>query len=106
MVVFRVALLAVIATFVLAAAPPERTATPPRYAEARADTIRHTVIAGETLIVDLPGDGYRALNPPALSWLVDRSFMWRTLSQERGTLAVRFSRDDEVELVLLVEIVA
>lgn len=76
--------------------------------EAPADTIRHTVLAGETLIVDLRREGYRALNPPALSWLVDRSFMWRTLDQERGTLAVRFTRgtDDEVDLVLVVEIVA
>lgn len=107
MVVFRVGLLAAAGALLLAAAPAERAAPPPRYVEASADTIRHTVIAGQTLIVALPGPDYRALNPPALSWHVDRSFMWRTLAQERGTLAVRFAReDDEVALVLLVEIVA
>lgn len=108
MVVFRVGLLAAAGALLLAAAPAERAGPPPRYLEASADTIRQTVIAGQTLIVALPGPDYRALNPPALSWHVDRSFMWRTLAQERGTLAVRFAREDgdEVALVLLVEIVA
>lgn len=107
MVGLRVALLVAAGAIALAAAPPERAASAPRYVEASADTIRQSVIAGETLIVALPGPDYRALNPPALSWLVDRSFMWRTLPQERGALAVRFARgnDDEVAVVLLVEIV-
>ena len=110
MVVIRVALLVAVGALVAAAAPPERSAGPPRYVEAAApaDTVRQSVLAGETLIVALPSDEYRALNPPALSWLVDRSFMWRTLPQERGTLAVEFALGDrdEVSLVLLVEIVA
>ena len=81
-------------------------------AEASADTLRYSVRAGETLIVGLPagaGVEYRVERAPALSWLVDRSFMWRTLPQERGALPVVFRRlregrgDDR--LVLLVEIV-
>ena len=80
-----------------------------------ADTLRSTVRAGEALIVALPArvDGaparYEVDRAPALSWLVDRSFMWRTLPQERGALPVVFRRlregrgDDR--LVLLVEIV-
>ena len=70
--------------------------------------------AGETLIVALPPRvagrevRYQVQQAPALSWLVDRSFMWRTLRQERGTLPVRFRRTGGAggtdELVLLVEI--
>ena len=78
------------------------------------DTLRYSVRAGETLIVGLPARvagvevDYEIDEAPALSWLVDRSFMWRTLAQERGTLPVRLRRtasgraDDVV--VLLVEI--
>ena len=81
---------------------------------ARADTLRYEVRAGDALIVGLParvGGGeatYDLVDAPALSWLVDRSFVWQTLTQERGTLAVRVRRTvagrapDEV--VLLVQI--
>jgi hypothetical protein len=72
------------------------------------------VRAGETLIVALPGRiggsevSYEVIEAPALSWLVDRSFMWRTLSRERGTLPVRLRRTlsgrAAEDLVLLVEI--
>ena len=52
---------------------------------------------------------YQTLEAPALSWLVDRSFMWRTLERERGTLPVRFLQEaagaEPDTLVLLVEIV-
>ena len=99
----------------VAAAPPQRAADAARYpgAEARADTLRAQVRAGETLIVALPAavDGaeatYRAVEAPALSWLVDRSFMWRTLAAERGELAVVFERRGGAApeaVVLLVEI--
>lgn len=95
------------------AARAERAPAPPPYADqaSRADTLRYTVRAGETLIVALPATGeasYEVVEAPALSWLVDRSFMWRTLARERGTLPVRLRRTapgrapDEV--VLLVEI--
>ena len=79
-----------------------------------ADTLRYTVRAGETLIVALPPAvagapaSYQVDQAPALSWLVDRSFMWRTLAQERGTLAVVLRRTVEGRapepVVLLVEI--
>lgn len=105
MVVRLAALLVVAGAGLAASAPPERTDTPNRSAEVAADTLRHTVQAGETLIAALPSPGYRCLNPPALSWLVDRSFMWRTLPQERGSLAVRFEHDSREEVVMLVEIV-
>lgn len=95
----------------------ERPPAPRAYdgAEAtRADTLRYTVRAGETLIVALPGRAggsevsYEVIEAPALSWLVDRSFMWRTLARERGTLPVRLRRvgggNAPDEVVLLVEI--
>lgn len=55
------------------------------------DTLRHSVRGGEVLIIDLPEeldgqpvDSYSLLHAPALSWLVDYSFMWRTLPQDAG----------------------
>jgi hypothetical protein len=79
------------------------------------DTIRTAVQAGEPLLVTLPDEHrgrearYRVLDAPALSWLVDRSFYWRTLPAERGVLHVLFERTvDGAEpdtLVLAVELV-
>ena len=106
------------AGLLVAAAPPQRTADAARYPgprveEARADTLHARVRAGETLIVALPAAPggaeatYRAVEAPALSWLVDRSFMWKTLAAERGELAVVFERRGGLapeEVVLLVEI--
>ncbi|WP_412067614.1 hypothetical protein [Rubrivirga sp. IMCC43871] len=63
-----------------------------------ADTLRYAVRAGETLIVALPARlggtavTYEVADAPALSWLVDRSFMWRTLARERGALPVLLRR--------------
>ena len=81
---------------------------------ALADTLRFEVRAGETLIVGLPPRvagaeaTYEVVEAPALSWLVDRSFYWRTLAQERGTLPVRLRRlvsgRGSEDVVLLVEI--
>ena len=113
MTAFRFGLVLAIAGLLGAAAPPERAAAPARYAVAQADTLRAEVRAGETLIVALPAvaDGvetaYRVVEAPALSWLVDRSFMWRTLPAERGELPVRFERTagPAGEVVLLVEVV-
>lgn len=96
-------------------ASAERAPAPPPYgaAQASADTLRYSVRAGETLIVALPGSvggaevAYEVIQAPALSWLVDRSFMWRTLARERGTLPVRLRRTGggaPTEVVLLVEI--
>ena len=94
----------------------ERAPAAPPYADqaSRADTVRYTVRAGETLIVALPGGlagaevTYQVLEAPALSWLVDRSFMWRTLARERGVLPVRLRRTAPgrapEDVVLLVEI--
>ncbi|MDT0630511.1 hypothetical protein RQM47_09495 [Rubrivirga sp. S365] len=103
------------AGLLVAAAPPQRAAAPARYAAGavQADTLRAQVRAGETLIVALPASvggaeaTYRVVEAPALSWLVDRSFMWRTLPNERGSLPVVFERTGVApgEVVLLVEIV-
>ncbi len=91
----------------------ERAPAAPPYADqaSRADTLRYSVRAGETLIVALPASGevsYHVVEAPALSWLVDRSFMWQTLARERGTLPVRLRRTAPgratEEVVLLVEI--
>ena len=52
---------------------------------------------------------YRALDAPALSWLVDRSFYWRTLPTERGLRYVVFERtapgSEPDTFVLAVEVV-
>ena len=98
----------------LAAAPAERAGGPAPSAGARtappapaADTLRASVRAGETLIVGLPdGATYEVVRAPALSWLVDRSFMWRTLPAERGALPVVLRRRGAAAdtLVLLVEV--
>ena len=79
------------------------------------DTLRYEVRAGQTLIVALPAEfegreaSYRLLEAPALSWLVDRSFMWRTTPAERGQLPIRIERSAPGAfpdtLVLLVDIV-
>jgi len=82
------------------AATAERAPVPPPYGapQASADTLRYSVRAGETLIVALPGSvagadvAYEVIEAPALSWLVDRSFMWRTLARERGTQPLRHPR--------------
>jgi hypothetical protein len=65
---------------------------------AAADTIRLEVRAGLPLVTALPPRhqgrpaSYRLLQAPALSWLVDRSFFWRTLPTESGTMPVLVRR--------------
>ena len=67
----------------------------------QADTLRYAVTAGQPIIVQLPDEhrgrdaSYRLLRGPALSWLVDRSFFWRTLSSEYGTMHVLIERRAE-----------
>lgn len=105
MAALRIGILVVAALVLAAAAPAQRSVTAGPSAGAAADTVRASVQAGQTLIVGLPGD-YEPVRAPALSWLVDRSFMWRTLPRERGTLPVLFRRRGAPAdtLVLLVEI--
>ena len=79
-----------------------------------ADTLRYTVQAGKPLIVALPVSvngaeaTYQLLDAPALSWLVDRSFLWRTTEGERGALPILVERRVQGAapdtLVLLVEV--
>jgi hypothetical protein len=63
-----------------------------------ADTLFARVQAGEPLVLSLPetyrggAAEYRLLRAPALSWLVDRSFFWRTLPAERGLMFVLVER--------------
>lgn len=62
------------------------------------DTLRYEVRAGQPLLVALPPRhrgqpaNYRLLRGPALSWLVDRGFFWRTLASESGTMPVLVRR--------------
>lgn len=56
------------------------------------DTLRHHIQGGEILIIALPGEvggrpvnQYALVRAPALSGLVDRSFMWRTLPNDAGS---------------------
>lgn len=79
-----------------------------------ADTLMYTVRAGRPFLVALPprrnGEPvtYRLLEGPALSWLVDRSFLWTTTPQERGALPVLIERTapgaPKDTLVLLIDI--
>ncbi len=82
-------------------APPVSTdgayAAAPSSVRARTDTLRSTVRAGETLILALPDTlgarpvaSYAVVRAPARSWLVDRSFLWRTLPRDAGTHRLLF----------------
>lgn len=67
-------------------------------AEQPSDTLRYSVVSGQPLIVALPRQHegaevtYRLLDAPALSWLVDTSFLWRTTEGERGELPIEIER--------------
>lgn len=92
----------------LQTAPSVERSTP------QADTLRYSITAGEPLIVQLPSEvrgretSYRLLRGPALSWLVDRSFFWRTLRTENGMMHVlieqRASGMDSNTLVLAIQV--
>lgn len=76
------------------------------------DTLRHSVRRGDVLIIDLPEeldgrpvDSYSLLHAPALSWLIDYSFMWRTLAQDAGRHNVLIRADALADtLVLAIEV--
>jgi len=81
--------------------PAQHAAPPSHVLEARAtptvpaDTLRRRVQAGQPLIMTLPAmlddrpvASYRFLRAPALSWLVDRSILWRTRSEDVGDHAM------------------
>ncbi|MFK7844534.1 MAG: hypothetical protein AB8G77_04475 [Rhodothermales bacterium] len=57
----------------------------------KAETLSYIVQAGEVLIFNLPEllggkkiSEYKIKRAPALSWLVKRSFFWRTLAKDQG----------------------
>ena len=61
------------------------------------DTLRHTVPAGQSLILALPDTldarpvaTYAPVRLPAMSWLVDRSFLWRTFPRDAGVHEILF----------------
>lgn len=67
------------------------------YLPALADTLHRSIPAGDVLIMALPRslgsrpvDAYEIIRAPALSWLVDRSFFWRTRSADLGVHAIHF----------------
>ena len=70
---------------------------PVRTSSAAGDTLTYFISSGEILIVNLP-DQYRGFDieryeirsAPALSWLVERSFFWRTLGKETGSFDIVF----------------
>ncbi len=77
------------------AARPEGSAAP---GAVTSDTLSFQVRAGQPLLAALPGRhqgqpaSYRVLEAPALSWLVDRAFYWRTLPSESGTMPILIRR--------------
>ncbi len=79
----------------------------------RADTLHYQIRAGAPFLVVLPATAsgrpaaYRVVSAPAMSWLVDRSFYWKTLPTERGLMPIVFEQSaaTDEQLVLMVEIV-
>lgn len=64
----------------------------------KAETLSYVVQAGEVLILNLPEllggkriSEYKIKRAPALSWLVTRSFFWRTLAKDVGKHEVLLS---------------
>ncbi len=64
---------------------------------ARAETLSYVSQAGEVLIFNLPAtlgqrkiDSYTITKAPALSWLVQKSFFWRTLPKDAGKHEILF----------------
>lgn len=60
------------------------------------DTLRYQVTAGTVFITDLPPsldagpvESYAIIRAPSMSWLVDRSFFWRTATADAGTHSIR-----------------
>lgn len=87
------------------------TPPPSPVADAPPDTLRLAVRSGQPLVTALPGESswtFRALRAPALSWLVDRSFYWKTLPGERGREFVlierRYRSEPQDTLVLVVDV--
>jgi hypothetical protein len=79
-------------------APQETSPPPARSESAGEDSLRYRVKGGEVLIIALPStiDGspaprYSIIRAPALSWLQDRSFFWRTLPADVGEHVILFS---------------
>jgi hypothetical protein len=108
--------LILVSTFVIllvaagpAGAPAEATA-PATERPVAADTLRFQLTAGDALVVPLPGpEGatFRGVRLPALSWIVDRSFGWRSLAGERGREYIKIARHHETRrdtLVLVVDV--
>lgn len=99
----------------VAALPAERAdaaAWSPAPRSGVADTLRYQVRAGDALLVSLPPRvggaevAYAVVQAPAMSWLVDRSFLWQTIPTERGLMAVVLSQTAAAreDLVLLIEV--
>lgn len=85
--------LVILCSLALAAQPP-LTSSPhaPAPVHAPQDSLTFSVRAGEVLIIDLPAEPatdelvrYDIIRAPALSWLVDDSFFWRTQPQDAGS---------------------
>ena len=75
------------------------------------DTLRLRVPSGEPVVTALPGESawtFRSLRAPALSWLVGRSFYWKTLPGERGREFVlierRYQSVPQDTLVLVIDV--
>ena len=63
-----------------------------------AETLSFIIQAGDVLIFNLPDringqevESYRIKSSPSLSWLVDYSFFWRTLTKDSGEHTILLS---------------
>jgi hypothetical protein len=88
--------------------PPDASASA---APPASDTLRVAVDSGEPLVTALPGESswtFRSLRAPALSWLVGRSFYWKTLPGERGREFIlierRYQGEPQDTLVVIVDV--
>jgi hypothetical protein len=106
----RLSVLLLLTVLLLGAAAYEPPVTASSGA-APTDTLRLSIPSGEPLVAALPGDPawtFRTLRAPALSWLVGRSFYWRTLPGERGREYVlierRYRGEPQDTLVVVVDV--
>ncbi len=82
---------------------------------APAETLSYMVESGQVLILNLPSsfgttavESYRIKQAPALSWLVERSYFWRTLAKDVGEHRISFEARSAgrpiEEVVVLVDV--
>jgi hypothetical protein len=66
------------------------------------DTLHASADAGEPLVLLLPEASYAIRCAPALSWLVQRSFMWNTVPADTGRHEILLGRTGTPDTLVLI----